>query len=345
MLHQLDSIHGRTCRLNNKDYLFFSGYDYLGMQTQPQFKDFIKEGLDKYGWLHPSSRISNTQLTIYPELELALAVLTGGEDTVTFSSGYLAAQAVAKLIAGYTTVYKAPGTHVALSFADTQSLQTTFEDWSSEVTALINHKISDEPVIICFDSINIFKPSINDLTFLDNIDPLQKLLIIIDDSHGIGLIGKSGKGISEFISQKKNIDYIIVYSLSKAFSINGGAASCSKKLADRLRESTAYSASTALSPALAYAFLQSKELYSQQLQTLKKNIDFFSGHINKNVLASTSLPIAVLKEPDIDNKLFKKNIIISSFNYPLATSPRINRIVLNAAHTTADIDELCMALA
>lgn len=344
MLHQLDSIHGRTCRLNNNDYLFFSGYDYLGMQNQPQFKDFIKEGLDRYGWLHPSSRISNTQLNIYRELELSLSVLTGREDIVTFSSGYLAAQAVAKFIAGYTTVYKAPCTHPALSITDIQSLQTTFEDWSSEVTSIINNKISDEPAVICFDSINIFKPSINDLTFLDNIDPLQKLLVIIDDSHGIGLTGESGKGISVSISQKKNIDYIIVYSLSKAFSINGGAVSCSKKLADKLRESTAYSASTALSPALAYAFLQSKELYKLQLQTLKKNIDYLLGHINKSVLANTSLPIAVLKEPDIDNKLFKKNIIISSFNYPLATSPKINRIVLNAAHTTADIDKLCMAL-
>jgi 7-keto-8-aminopelargonate synthetase-like enzyme len=344
MFHQLDSVHGRTCRLNNKDYLFFSGYDYLGMQAQTEFKSSVKEGLDKYGWLHASSRISNTQLKLYHELENALSALTGHEDTVTFSSGYMAGQAVSKLLAGYKTVFKAPGTHPALSVTDTQSLQTTFEDWSTEVTAHIHNKISHEPVAVFFDSINIFKPSINDISFLDNIDPKQKLLVIIDDSHGIGLIGENGKGISHFISQKKNINYIIIYSLSKAFNINGGAVSCSKKLADTLRETTAYSASTALSPAMAFAFLQSKKLYSLQLQFLKKSISYFLKHINQNVLSNADLPIAVLKEPGIENKLFKKNIIISSFNYPLASSPKTNRIVLNAAHTKKDITELISAL-
>lgn len=344
MLHQLESVHGRTCRLNDKSYLFFSGYDYLAMQAQPEFKRHIKEGIDKYGWLHPSSRISNTQLILYQQLEEALSVLTGLEHTVTFSSGYLAAQAVSKALSGYKTVYKAPGTHPALSFAHKLSAEENFKGWSSDVVSVINKNPPGEVIVVCFGAINIFKPTINDASFLEDINPDQKLIVVIDDSHGIGVIGENGKGISSYVPQKQNIEYIIIYSLSKAFNISGGAVSCSKLFANTLRGSTCYSASTALSPAMAYAFLQSKELYAMQLQTLKNNIKYFLTHINKNLLTHPALPIVVLDEPGIEEELFKNEIIISSFNYPLPSSEKIHRIVFNAAHTKEDIDVLLTAL-
>ncbi len=345
MLHQLDSVHGRTCRLTNKDYLFFSGYDYLAMQVQPEFIRLIKQGINKYGWLHPSSRISNTQLSLYQEFEETLSYLTGFDNTVTFSSGFLAGQAVSKILSHYKTVYKAPGTHAAITLQNNVTASEHFEDWAVEIVSLINKKFSNEAIVVCFDAVNIFKPGINDVSFLEDINPDQQLLVIIDDSHGMGITGEDGKGVSSYVPHKKNIEYIIVYSLSKAFNINGGAVSCSKKMADTLRESTAYSASTAISPALAYAFLQSKDLYALQLQFLKQNIDYFLRHINKDILTNANLPIAILNEPDIENKLSKKKIIISSFNYPLSSSPKINRIVLNAAHTASDIKELLSALA
>src|SRR5947199_10832782 len=77
---------GRTAIVNGEEYLFFSGYSYLGMQHMPEFIALIKEGIDKYGWLFPSSRISNTQLKLYEECEALLSSVTGAEDTVLVSS-------------------------------------------------------------------------------------------------------------------------------------------------------------------------------------------------------------------------------------------------------------------
>ena len=90
--YSINNSPGRTAFANNKEYLFFSGYNYLDMQHVPAFAKLVKEGMEKCGWLFPSSRISNTQLALFRECEAALSNLTGMEDTVLVSSGFLAGQ-------------------------------------------------------------------------------------------------------------------------------------------------------------------------------------------------------------------------------------------------------------
>ncbi len=345
MVHQLDAVPGRTCMIDGKSYLFFSGYDYLGMHGSSEFNQIIQEGLEKFGHLHPSSRISNTQLSLYKQLEQSLSSLTGTQDTVTFSSGYLAAHAISQKLSGYENVYKAPGTHPALSLAYNTIPSETFAEWSKAIVTIINPNYSEEAKVICFDAVNVFAPEVNDVSFLQHINPQQKLIVLIDDSHGIGITGVDGKGISSYVTSSANIQYIFTYSLSKAFNIIGGAVSCSTEIATALRNLPCYSASTAISPAMAYTFLHSKEIYASQLQKLKNNMNYFISHVNKDrVSTHPQLPVAVLNSPGIEEVLFQKQVIISSFNYPLASSEKVNRIVLNALHTKQDISLLCKAL-
>ena len=177
---------------------------------------------------------------------------------------------------------------------------------------------------------------------MKNIDSKKRITCIIDDSHGIGVIGDNGKGISSFLPLLNNVDYIITYSLSKAFHINGGAVSCNTKVADQLMNSPLYTGSTAISPALIYAFLNSSKLYHKQLQALTKNIaDFIELLKNKSLITyNPQLPIFILPE-SMDEAFFEKhNIIVSSFSYPNPTGYKINRIVLNSLHTKGDLEKV-----
>ncbi len=92
-----DKVPGRVAFVNGKEFSFFSGYSYLGMHQVPEFISLVKEGIDKYGWLFPSSRISNTQLSLFRECEISLSSITGMEDTVLVSSGYMAGQLATSL--------------------------------------------------------------------------------------------------------------------------------------------------------------------------------------------------------------------------------------------------------
>ncbi len=341
-MHYLESTPGRTCIIDGKEFLFFSGYAYLGMGHVKEFIDLIKEGIDKYGMLFPSSRISNTRLRIYEELESTLSEMTGMEETVTFSSGFLAGKTISEIVNKYRNVFVTPGTHPAIAFNNGNILLAKdFVNWGKEIVAAINTSPEIEFTFIA-DAINILQGEKNDFEFVKNIDATKKILFLIDDSHGIGITGKNGNGVISYLPKQKNIEYIICYSLSKAFNIEGGVVSCSKYWADELRKHPNYSGSTGISPALVYAFLHSKNIYAAQRKKLFKNIDYLNFKLNLN--SSISLPILSLREAYEQDSFYKKNIIISSFPYPFPQSKKINRIIINALHSSQDINQVINAL-
>lgn len=343
---QLENTPGRTCLVEGKEFLFFSGYSYLGMNHVKEFCDLVKKGFDKYGILFPSSRISNTRLGLYEKFENNLSALTGMEKTVSFSSGYLAGKTIASIMSSYKNIFIAPGTHPAITIRGAKDLSCkNVEEWQQQVILAINSSVEKEFVLIS-DSINILEGIIHDFSFLKNISPGKKVFFLIDDSHGIGILGNKGEGITSSLPQIKNVEYIISYSLSKAFNIGGGAVSCSKRFGTLLEEHPGYSGSTAISPSLMYAFLKSNNLYAVQRDKLFENIQYLkkvvpAAFLNKN---NIDLPMFICKNENAESQLYKNEIIISSFGYPYPASKKINRIIINSLHTKPDIDRLSKSI-
>jgi 8-amino-7-oxononanoate synthase len=328
-MFNLKQTPGRAALVDGQELLFFSGYSYLGMSHVPEFVELVKRGIDKYGWLFPSSRISNTQLHLFSDFESKLSEISGMEETVCFSSGFLAGRAVADL-------YKdkpyscAPGTHPAICLG--KSTEYSFNEWKEKAVPF--------PVIY-LDSVNPITAEVNDISFLN--DRSNDTICIIDDSHGAGLLN-NGKGIGASLTVKKNIGYVITYSLSKAYNLVGGAVSCSKEIAAELRASPFYTASTSISPAFAYAFLNGQELYQQQREKLEYNIQLFRNLTGDQYKSHPQLPIFILPGDLTESKLAKAGIIISSFAYPDPYGENINRVVLSALHTKDDLERLAIAL-
>lgn len=322
-MFSLSQTPGRTAIVGGKEHLFFSGYSYLGMGYVPAFIDLVKEGIDKYGWMFPSSRISNTQLELFTNFENKLSEITGMEETVCFSSGFLAGRAVADLFRN-ENFSCAPQTHPAICLE--KSSAQSYDEWKKDAS---NYDV------LFLDSVNPLTADINDLSFLTST---SNKTIIIDDSHGAGLIN-NGSGASI----QGHHEFVLTYSLSKAYNLVGGAVSCSKEIAEQLRASAFYIASTSLSPALAYAFLKAQDLYEQQREKLRNNIKFFRQLTKNKFKSHPELPIFILDGVS-EEKLQEKNIIISSFAYPDPTGNKINRAVLNALHTQDDLQRLADVL-
>ena len=341
-MFQFESTPGRTCIIDNKEFLFFSGYSYLGMNHVKEFKKLVKEGIDKYGILFPSSRISNTRLKLYEKFESQLSEITGMEDAVSFSSGYLAGKTIAEILSSYKNILIAPGTHPAINIESVKKISSeSFNDWKNEVPYLINSSEENEFILVA-DSVDILKAQVHNFSFVKNIDSSKKIIFLIDDSHGIGILGKNGEGIISQLTQKENIEYIICYSLSKAFNIEGGAVSCSKKWAEKLRQHPNYTGSTAINPSLVHAFIKSKKLYAYQRKKLIKNINYIKKYLpNYLIKHDFLLPVFICENENAEDFFFKKQIIISSFGYPDPSSKKINRVVINALHTKKDLQKLC----
>jgi 7-keto-8-aminopelargonate synthetase-like enzyme len=314
----LSETPGRTAYVNGQEYLFFSGYAYLGMHYVPEFLALVKEGINKYGWLFPSSRVSNTRLALYEECEALLSSIAQAEDTVLVSSGFIAGKLATAL--WHKEVFNLDPSHPAIQ-------------------ANNNRASENESHVLAIDSVNVLTANITDFSFVNNNE--QKI-IIIDDSHGIGLIGRDGEGICNALITNKNTSYVLTYSLSKAWNITGGAISCSKSIADMLRTQPHYTACTPPPPSALYAFAKGQHLYRMQRERLKNNISYFQSLIKglDEIHFNCGLPIFILPETIDEQKLFAKHIIISSFSYPDPKGKKIQRVVLNALHTKNDLEIL-----
>ena len=315
-----DNLPGRTACVQGKEYLFFSGYAYLGLQYVDDFKALVKEGMDKYGWLFPSSRISNTRIALFEECEQLLSSITHCEDTVLVSTGYTAGRLATDIFKG--DVVNLPPSHPAIKRNNTTSANGTY----------------------AVDAINILTSSVTNILPINAKSDIKTL--IVDDSHGVGLTGKHGEGASSYAERKPGVDYVFTYSLSKAWGINAGAVSCPQHLAARYRRLPGYTGATAPSPALVYAFTKGQHIYTAQREKLRENMAYFQSAINgiKGIQHDTALPIFVLPSFINENTLAEKGIIISSFAYPDPTGPKIQRVVLNALHTKQDLDTLAQCL-
>jgi 7-keto-8-aminopelargonate synthetase-like enzyme len=315
-----DTTPTTTVNINGKELLFFSGFSYLGLHAHPDFKEALKEGIDKYGTIFISSRIANVKLTLFGELEHELK--NNQEAAVTFSSGYMASQAASQYAISQGTILYAPNTHPSLQ----QHLaipNLPWQDWATRVIRTINN--SDEKYVIIADSVNPLTSTINDFSWLSRIT--KDILILIDDSHGIGIIQNK-------LPQQPNLDYLFSASLAKAYSTQGGVITGKSIHIDQIKKQPIFTAGTPMMPANAYAFLKSTHLHQTQRELLHQKIAYFKS-ISKDLHNPFSLPIFVLKGYLPDDE-----VVISSFGYPHPDSPPINRIIVTAEHTTAQLDRL-----
>lgn len=334
-------LPGRTVNVDGQDLLYFSGTSYLGMGHNEAFKEKLLEGMSRYGTNYSSSRTSNLQLNIYEEVESFLAKNIGAESVITLSSGYLACQAVVHLLAQDHAMLYAPNTHPALCRYSEDFHAGNYTQWSVAISRQLRNNLANKLVIVS----NSLDPLLAEKYSFDWIDSLptdRDITLLIDDSHGFGVIGEEGMGIYGMIkSQWKKLKLIVVSSFGKAMGIPGGLVMTDKAVMKNLKKSTYFSGSSPIVPAYLYAFLHAQEIYHQARKKLFRNVAQFSEAVASTGLFHHFDHYPVFYTPD--NGLYqalKDKCILSSFSYPTQDSEPVTRVVLSSLHQPEDIEKL-----
>jgi 7-keto-8-aminopelargonate synthetase-like enzyme len=339
----LASTPGRTAQTTHGEWLFFSGYSYLGIQKEPGIASEAEKAFSQYGWLYPSARISNTPLQLYVEVEAALSRLTQLAETVLMGNGLMAGRAAISQIEAGSKILVGPACHPAIEAGE--RYKGSFDEWASHCLEEIHRNDDEHPIYIVSDAVNPLTAEVYDFSFLQQVQ--KPVTCIIDDSHGLGLLGAHGEGISTRLPRLPNIAYMVTYSLSKALHLPGGAISCSDaSKAEALRKTNWYATSTPPAPAPLHVWLQQTEIYARQRKVLRQNAEYLSqkiGHL-PGVKWHPELPVFLLPTA-LDAAFFEAHqILISSFSYPNPKGTPINRIVLSALHTQDDLDKLAAVI-
>lgn len=335
--------------LDGRSFLYFGGTAYLGMPADAEFLQHYVQGLEMFGVNNGTSRNNNVQLGIYGEAEEYAARTYGAESALILSSGYLAAQLCVQHLSGCGKVVYAPGCHPALLLNDKEvPFSGSFNSWKAAIVAEINGSDVQAWVLVS-NSMNNLIPEIYDFSFLKAIDPAKQVLLIVDDSHGIGVIN-GGTGAFEttkaLFAERPHIEVVVVASMAKALGVDAGLILGTCQTIAGLKETPVFAGASPPAAAALYAFMQSKALYESAFRKLRELQNYTIGRL-KDPGAFHFLPdfpVLQSRRADLAETLLARDILISSFPYPDRNGPALNRIILCSWHTEGQVDRLLEVL-
>jgi 8-amino-7-oxononanoate synthase len=331
----------RIVNLNGKPFLFFSGTAYLGMNANPEFSRLIEEGMRIYGSNYGSSRSGNFTIPVYEEAETAMAKRFKAEAALTVSSGFMAAQLVIRYFEEKAVFLYAPDCHPALFRKQADGKTGDYHNWITELPELLL-QVPDENVVILTNSIDPLKVKSYDFSWISQLPVNKKITVIIDDSHGLGILGESGEGVSGFLPENPSIDIIIVSSLAKAMGMSGGVILANSNQLSALRSSPFFTAASPMAPAFLHAYLHAQEFYEMERVALFRNIH----QLQQGLFSLTTLryipnyPVIFSNNNQLAANLYEHQILISCFAYPGPDDDKITRIIVSSRHTEEDINYL-----
>jgi 7-keto-8-aminopelargonate synthetase-like enzyme len=323
-----------------KSTFIFGGTAYLGMPWNADFRKLVIRGMELYGVNHGASRNSNIKLDIFSIAEKMAAKRFKSDDSIIVSSGYLAAQLVVQSYYKSHQLIYAPETHPALWLGIPDAPKMIFSDWVEQAIIQINS--SDLPSLVISNSVNNLIPEIYDFNWLNRIDPHKKVIILVDDSHGIGITGDQGEGAYSRIMELPNVQKIVIASMAKALGVDAGLILGNSSIIEQLRTSPVYAGSSPPSPGILYAFVNSADIYRNELKKLRMNLRLFTDLLNSGsgLFFINDFPVFLLNDDIIAAELLKNGINISSFPYPDPKGKLLHRIVLNSIHQREDLEIL-----
>ena len=344
MHFNIENIPGRTVTTQKGQFLWFGGTSYLGVGHHPEFKKLINIGFEKVGTNWGSSRSNPLQHVVYEHVEQFMANFTGAPATLTCSSGMLAGQIVIKYL---NQQYKkalqihAPRVHPALWMNDYTPNTSTYENFINNLNESILSS-ENEAVIILADAVPSPHFETYNFKWAENLPTNKQIILVIDDSHSIGIMGRNGSGIYSQLNLPENITLLVIASLNKAMGVPAGVILGKKTVLDAIRKTAFFMGCSPMSPGFAYASAHAGDIYKNTLEILKNNIEYFNKKWQgilplENILGH---PAYCLTNESAQPFLQKNGILVPSFSYPSPTDKPITRLVISALHTTSDLDKL-----
>ncbi len=337
---KLNQPTGRIIHQDDASYLFFGGTAYLGLLQNPDYIELYKDGIDKFGLNNGTSRTNNVQLGIYEEAEHDLAQRFGFEDAAVLSSGYLAAQIAVKFLTKGRKIYYAPDCHPSLWLDDDPGVGVDFDQWLANSIEEINAS-DDEEFVMISNSMDNLTPRLNDFSALSQLANNKHVTMILDDSHGIGVLRKNQVSTPVETYKAENLNIVVLASLAKGMGTDAGVVLGNSETIKKIKKHPIFLGSSPSAPAVLYALKNGKAIYNHAFDQMQANVSQLEGLVNGLKLNHiTQFPVFSSQASTLYKHLINHKIVISSFPYPLSDSPLLNRIIVSALHRPADIEWL-----
>ena len=371
-IRSVDTPCGPVIQIQGRSLLAFCSNDYLGLANHPELIAALSQGAARFGTGSGASHLISGHHVIHDELEAKLASTQAGAipnvRALFFSTGYVANLSVITALGlignKKISIYSAALNHASLI----DGIRLARGQGSVDLHLFDHHHLEALDDILCNDSAPHKLIVIDGVFSMDgDLAPVQELLhlanqydalLMIDDAHGFGVLGKHGYGILE--DEEACSDRIIyIGTLGKAAGLNGAFVCAHEKIiAWLIQKARPYIYSTASSPALAFAVLHSISLMEgkkgQELRArLQQNIALWKKESTftrwKRLESDTAIQPIMVGSNETALRLARA---LDQFGYwiPAIRPPTVPkgkarlRMTLSAAHTKEQIEGLCNVL-
>jgi 8-amino-7-oxononanoate synthase len=346
--------------IGGKRYVNFTSYNYLGLLGDPRVNQASIDATNMFGTGSHAIRLLCGTTTVHTAFEKKLADFHHMDDAITYSSGYLTnLTTVSTLCQRDDEIFCDNLNHASIidGCLLSRSKFTRFvHNDPADLEAKLQASKSNGKFIV-LDAVFSMDGDITPLPEMIKLAKKHNALLMVDESHSLGVIGKNGLGIMEHFGIKDGVD-IIMCSLSKFASITGGYIAARKDIIDSLRFfSRGYVFSAPMPPGTAAAAHKTFEILEQEpwrVHKLNENIGYYLQALKKagfDTGNSTTaiVPIIIGDEwyaYEISQKLFEAGIYLMPILPPAVPAGTARmRCNVTSMHEKSDIDFMVETLA
>jgi len=346
--------------IDGQRVLSFCSNDYLGLANHPDVVAAFKKAADEYGVGSGAAHLINGHARAHHALEDELADFTGRERALLFSTGYMANLGVMPALAGRGGgVFQDRLNHASLVDAGHLSGARLIRYTHRDVPNLSRRLAREQgEKLIVTDGVFSMDGDIAPLAELGEVAMQHDAWLMVDDAHGLGVLGASGRGSLEHCGVDNSRVPILMGTLGKAFGTFGAFVAGSEELVETfIQAARTYIYTTAPPPAIAEAArtaLRIAQRESWRRERLRELVSRFrTGAAALDLpLVNSETPIQPLLIGDascariIGDALVEQGILVTAIRPPTVPKGTARlRITLSAMHTDAHVDKLLDALA
>jgi len=347
---------------NGESVLNFCANNYLGLANHPDLIAAAKAGLDSHGFGTASVRFICGTQDIHKELEKKLSSFLGTEDTILYSSCFDANGGLFETLMGpEDAIISDELNHasiidgIRLSKAKRYRYKNNDMD---DLAAQLKQAKADNArhILIATDGVFSMDGVIANLKGICDLADEYGALVMMDDCHATGFVGKSGKGTHEYCDVMGRVD-IITGTLGKALGgASGGYTSGKKEVIDWLRQrSRPYLFSNSVAPAIVQASIRVLDMLAegdQLRQQLWDNASYFREQMTAAGFTLSGADHAIIPvmigdakvAAEMSELMLKEGIYVVGFSFPVVPKGKARiRTQMSAAHTKAQLDKTIAA--
>ncbi|NOX27096.1 MAG: 8-amino-7-oxononanoate synthase [Gammaproteobacteria bacterium] len=353
----ISEYDGNQIIVDGSRYTNFASNDYLGLCNDSRIIDAFKEGADRYGVGSGASQLVTGYSSAHQALEERLADFLNQPRVLLFSSGYMANLGVISALQSRNNhILLDRRSHASLVDAAILSRAKLNRYHTSDISTLLD-KPNKQTTMIASDSVFSMDGDIAPIEQLSILSQQTQSMLLIDDAHGFGVLGKNGRGCLEHCDINNNDVDIYIGTLGKACGTSGAFVCGSEELIDTLiQKSRSLIYTTAPPPAIAHATLTSIDIIEQEgwrrdhINTLVKRFRSGAQQLSLQLSDSTtSIQAVILGDNDAavnaSKYLKSKGIHVTAIRPPTVPKNTARlRITLCSHHQESDIDHLLSAL-